>query len=461
MDRKINTNVLCVLTKTESSLELQLDYVEIENPLTVPLRSLTAICDSVTSNTDGLKNFIINTHELDRLDNYYAYCEDIKAPYQGFNFSKASILKEINDREYVMLMNESKYPETFDREKEVSDLKKEVFKKYILACHACAIGKTYRLCHDRKDILTFSHRICGWSNPVYQLAPEFSVELKTNFGYGHSSYFFTKIKYKDIDICPVSEWINYEFAHFSEIVRYSLKLRLVHEDWIEAMNYAKDACNLALSDEDQFVSKYILDECEDMVKGLEDLFLKNKFSFYDLNKRRYEVDKRGHVLVAYRGEKISGAIDFISKILELERIAEISSYIKRIRECNKKIQPILSQEMVLIKKEIIEVEQDIKGQQPEYDNVKEKIKGYAYKQDKIKRELISAGKMSWKEIDTELIHNEFSLRYPEYDEFLLYHNKINENYTKTTEHLSNLEGVLHQIAFYKTRIVDYFKKNPY
>ena len=48
------------------------------------------------------------------------------------------------------------------------------------------------------------------------VTPNFSVEIKTNFGYGSVSYFYTKLKYKNIEITPFSEWVDYEFARFAK-----------------------------------------------------------------------------------------------------------------------------------------------------------------------------------------------------------------------------------------------------
>ena len=95
-----------------------------------------------------------------------------------------------------------------DVEKCETQLKEEIKDKYILWNNAFSINKAYNICKKDKSILSFSHRKDGWSNPVYQLTQNFSVEIKTNFGYGRKSYFYTKLNYKEIDITPVSEWIE-------------------------------------------------------------------------------------------------------------------------------------------------------------------------------------------------------------------------------------------------------------
>jgi hypothetical protein len=87
------------------------------------------------------------------------------------------------------------------------------------------------------------------------------------------------LKYKNIDITPFSEWVDYEFAQFSEIIRYSQSYILRNEYWLDAMEYSRDACNLSLVDEVKFVEKYVIDECEKMVRGLENILNKEYFMF--------------------------------------------------------------------------------------------------------------------------------------------------------------------------------------
>ena len=97
-------------------------------------------------------------------------------------------------------------------EKVLQTFKKSFYDMYQLWTNAYSIRKAYETCKSDENIIIFSHRTSGWSNPVYQLTPNFSVEVLTNFGYGRSSYFYTRLKYKNIEITPFSDWINYRFV---------------------------------------------------------------------------------------------------------------------------------------------------------------------------------------------------------------------------------------------------------
>ena len=319
---------------------------------------------------------------------------------------------------------------------------------------AFAINKTYRLCQEDKSILTFSHRIDGWSNPVYQLTPNFSIELKTNFGYGSVSYFYTKMKYKNIEITPFSAWIEYEFARFSEIIRYTQSHPLINEYWLEAMQFSRDACNLSLTDEVKFVEKYVIDECEKMVSGLEELFNTKHFTFKNRERKRYSVDKKGHVLVEFRGEKISGSLDFLSKILESEKIAGIKSFIRRIMDCNIRIQPILIEESKILKIKIENLTKEKIELQPKYDEVVKINNEYNAKRRKLQDEMIGIDEFKSNQIDLQKLEKTFLSKFPDYEQFKKEHKSVTRNYAILKEEIQNNKKVRKNIVSYNEKIVN-------
>ncbi len=67
------------------------------------------------------------------------------------------------------------------------------------------------------------------------------------------------------------------------------------------MEFSKDACNLSMTDEVKFVEKYVINQCEKMVRGLEEIFNMEHFTFKERKKKPYSKDKKGHVLVEFRG----------------------------------------------------------------------------------------------------------------------------------------------------------------
>lgn len=368
---RINEELICVLIRNPSNGSIELDSVEIVNPLDLPLNGFLELCNSHRTALSDLIEYLQKTPTLNALTGRYKYCESLSKPYQGVDIDNQFTVKEIVQFESELQAEEvalskrliavkaNKSDMGYERKQfddwkseRVASFKRRLFVKYAYWGRVYAITKTYRICANRSDVLTFSHRLTGWSNPVYKLTDNFSVEIKTNFGYGQSSYFYTKFKFKDIEITPFSEWIDYRFAKIEEIVRYSKRHALENRYWFDAITYAKDACNMSLTDEDEFVSVYILIECERMVSGLENILTKEKFTFKDAPTEDYSLDKYGRVLMEFRGEKISGALDFIAAILTLKCIANTQQFVERILYVNRTVQPILSEELPKIQADI-------------------------------------------------------------------------------------------------------------
>jgi hypothetical protein len=214
-------------------------------------------------------------------------------------------------------------------------------------------------------MLVYSHRISGWSNPEYQITKNLKQQVKTNFGYGSVSYFYSLLTFKNIQITPLSEWIEYQKSNFSEVIRYTesfssktskydlqnrfthYKTQIENSYWHYAIEFTKKAANLSILNEKEFVEKYIIQECEKMVNGLEMFYNESEFYFIDENQIKIEkeiiirkrIDFKGYELIDFRTEKIIGALDFILKINEYNSIIPTDSYIQRILILNQKFIP--------------------------------------------------------------------------------------------------------------------------
>lgn len=202
----------------------------------------------------------------------------------------------------------------------------------------------------------------------------------------------------------------------------------------------------------------MIDECEKMVSGLEELFNKEHFTFKNHDRREYSVDKKGHVLVEFRGEKISGALDFISKILEFDKIAAIKTFIERIEECNTRIQPILVEEAKILKIKIENLTKEKNELQPKYDEVVKTNNEYNAKRSKLQAEMISKGELNSNWIDTQKLDNAFVSKFPDYAEFKEEHKRVTESYRILTEQIKNNTKVRDNIVSYNDKITKHFGK---
>jgi len=457
--KEINEEALVVLRNNTIPNQIEIDYVDIEKHFENKMLYLEQICDDAETTLDDLLKFLKENHVLDELNGWYKYCKELNDRYVEFEADYQHSVQKLIEIKNNIDDSLKKNPESYDENKKAIESVKERFKNdYELWIKAYSIHKTYGICKRDESIILFSHRTSGYSNPVYQLTPNFSVEINTNFGYGRSSYFYTKLKYKNIDITPFSDWINYRIAQFSELIRYTKSHALYNHYWLEAVEFAKDACELSIADERKFVEKYIIDECEEMAQGLEDFFIKDTFSFKGILDKMYEVSMKGHVLIDFRGEKISGALDFIDKIIEFDKVASIQTFIKRIVKINKKMKPILEAEPPLIKKTLLKLNQQKDALEPDYDKVVNEFKNYTKKIGELKSQMKIKGEFdpSLRE-SNEFFLTTFKEKYPDYEDFMRRYNIIREKYRILSGKIQNHNQILKNIISYKEKIHNYFK----
>lgn len=474
----INETLVCILVHDKTSNTIEIDSVPIDNSLVKCINDFITLCKTQNTTVEELIKHLETETDLNKLTGEYKYCHSLRDPYQGvsarnyFFIDSYKKIKEIMDELEISKQEinsgDEQSMKNYLSNKNNNDVQFENLKKLCVIEYpkwgqAYAINKTYRKCYDRKDILTFSHRLRGWSNPVYKLSENFSVEIKTNFGYGKSSYFFTKLKFKNIEIIPFSEWILYQHVNVSEIVRYTKRHRLENISWYEAMTFAKTACNLSITDEEKFILEYVIRECEKMVSGLEEIFSNDSFILTTKMETIHKVDMNGRVLVEFRGEKISGALDFISSIIDYQGFIEISDFIYKIELVNKKIQPILAYELMHVADDIKENEVLYGVLYNELISLKKKNDDYLIKLKLIKDEIYKN-----KPFDINFIslidedHADAILELkncdPEYKIFLEVFEKLQKDIKENTQIFENLKFVQQKIKSYVNKITMHFLK---
>jgi hypothetical protein len=472
MREKINEEVLCILRNKDN--ELIIDYEPIEINFADETETFSKLCQTNSDNLLDISNFLKTTESIKPLQKIYKYCQKLDGSYQGFTVNFEERVKQIIQFRDLFYHNQ-KNNEEYNIEEEIFKLQYELEKEFALWVRAYNIEKTYRKCFDDKQILTFSHRINGWSNPEYKLSENFTVELKTNFGFGSASYFYVKLKYKNIEITPFSDWIAYEIAKFSEIIRYTKSFadrllkgiyngkrvyeqKIENSNWQVAIDYAKTACNVSLKDEVDFVRKYIIDECEKMVEGLENIYSVSEFTFKCEHELHYKIDKAGHQLMEFRGEKISGALDFISKILEFDKIAEIKSFITRIENVNRKIQPLLVVELKNIKLKLADLNAELAILKPKYLKLVADNQNYIKQKNELKDQMIISKELDLEFFDNEKLHKAFLDKFPEFEDFEKQFTIVKKSYNILAEQIQNFNKLFKNITTYNLKILKHFGK---
>ncbi len=279
----VNVDYLDVLKKTRSSNKLFVDKYYFENIFKHEIENYKELFlkeKQVYSldNLDALIEYIRGSLYLKQLSSLgkSSYCEEIDKNYQGFEINleremrTISLFKRELESRLAKIGNETSNLEQ-QVSKEICRFVYELDKKILLWTSAFSINKAYKECKASDDVLFFSHRLLGWSTPETKLNEELALELKTNFGYGKSSYFLLKFKYLDIDVVSFLDCIRYPYAIKGEPVSYTKRFEVKHEDWGKAFVYTAYAYNLLNSNKVKFVEEIVVSQLRGLLKYLEEM----------------------------------------------------------------------------------------------------------------------------------------------------------------------------------------------
>jgi len=401
---KINEDFLLLLIDNKGKIGT--DTIDIVKHFENENKKLSELCGTNgTDNIDQIVSFIRTELQPKLPNKTFKYCKDLDKAYQSVHVNLEVGIKTFFDRRDLIYTNQKltlNEEKEFDLDSAFRDLKSEIKERIELWFKVFDIEFAYDKAKAIPNVLSYSHRISGWSSPEYKITDNLKQEIKTNFGYGSVSYFFLLFTFKNIQITPLSEWIDYRYSNFSEVIRYTrsftsripvvdergklryYKTRIENEYWNYAIAFTQNAANLSLTNEDEFVEKYIISECEKMVNGLQsiyadkefDLIDENQFDIEDKDTNRYRLDIKGFELVSFKTEKIIGALDFIGKIIEYNKIIPTDKYVSRIKELNKQFIPKVHKAVAEEKEELHQAKNELANFLIGHNKLVEKDKFY-------------------------------------------------------------------------------------
>ena len=222
---------------------------------------------------------------------------------------------------------------------------------------------------NESDVRMYSTDQIGWKNFEYKVNDDITVYIKTNFGYGSASYFFCNLKYKDINILPYSWSVKYYYVEMMDFVRYTRRYSPTRISWNEVFDFTVLTANLAKHEPEKFIKEWIVNEVEEMMKGMrlyisrpdKELkeFLKverkpNLFTIHEVAEYAFRNVIRNcndsdieeykalpeEKVIAFKAEKITGCLLLLDNLRRLTEIASvIKPYIAEIEQMNIKLQP--------------------------------------------------------------------------------------------------------------------------
>jgi hypothetical protein len=204
-----------------------------------------------------------------------------------------------------------------------------------------------------------------------------------------------------------------------------------------------------------------------MVSELESILSKNEFEYHeesiksDENSFKIEpitkkVIKTSHELIEYRGEKISGSLNFIEKILLFDKIRNMSSFIKRIKDVNHMVLPLLKNEVPLIISEInsfksqeAQLKSKLDSLNPDYERYKRVFQEFEAKE-RILNPTLSGDQNS-------MIQSKFNSSHPDLKLIREQYYEIHNEYSDISKKINALEITNRNINTYIGAINKFFK----
>ncbi|WP_226063326.1 hypothetical protein [Kaistella polysaccharea] len=334
--------------------EYRTEKMEVRDLLPNYLHKASQLCNI---EKDNYKEFYdeIKNELLPVLNKTYSYCSDLG---DSFINSEISLNKYINIIQKFLITSRAE-----KGNEDYSHYKKRVITFLLKHKEKFNYFLNFEELKVDESILILSNRIGGWSNPVYKISDDFSIEVKSNFGYGRASYFYITVKYKNVNITRFSDWIYYRYAKFYEVSRYTKKYHYVgdknkklisYKSWVHVTELSRELINLIENDLPQFIKKYIINECNLLINGLHYILKNESFKFDNSHDGQYtddlpdfkRVDLNGEELIELRTEKVVGALDFISEINALSDLTDVSSFVKEIEKMNVNFFPIAENEFL-------------------------------------------------------------------------------------------------------------------
>jgi hypothetical protein len=287
------------------------------------------------------------------------------------------------------------------------------------------------------NIKMYSTENIGWTTFNYPISDDILFFMKSNFGYGSSSYHYINLSYKGIDILPYSALVKYYYVNMIEFYRYTRQYRPTHDNWEVALDFVVETANLAIQDETAFITKWIGNEIDEMVAGLKiiseqpkktirEFFAHpNKEDNFLYVRNAFKSDKEEYfaypeeVSTIFKAEKLSAALELLEKLQVLApAYPKALEAIEQIKQLNVDFFPNLKLKISAIEREIKRRKVVLKPKVRERDRLKLRGKVHFDKIDKLIEAARKAGKYNFDEIRAEYFtaHPDFKRIYDAVEE---------------------------------------------
>ena len=236
-------------------------------------------------------------------------------------------------------------------------------KRYIIQQE---MHEAYRKAEQDSSVKMYSREDQGWNRFLYYITSDIKTEVSTNFCFGSASYFSLTISYKGIVIAPFAHVVRYYIANMTDIIFCTRNYLVSRESWEPAMVFVKEFVNQSLSNPERFVEEYLMNEIDEMMKGLRNIMdhpidVINMFRNQRTNNlpeeyhrlrfihpMSYDEDRLFYTFsrempIVFMAEKLTQVTKTLNSLIEIGKVyAKVNDYVDEILGMITKLKPRVS-----------------------------------------------------------------------------------------------------------------------
>lgn len=228
----------------------------------------------------------------------------------------------------------------FIYEKDLSSYEKQLRREAVeFEETSCEVKKKY-------NPIAISHRKGGFTTIDWRFNDDVSFLISTNFGYGMSSYFYSKYFYKGIMLAPYSFYVKYKRSNYASVVRCTYEYDVNYNSWTNVMDDCISFYNAVVFNNENHIFEWLTNHLNIMVSELEKFLNASSANFVDEYINRSHIS--GYTSVSgddfwiIKSKKIAYSLDFIDNIKILPIQINPETYVSRLLKLCKDFIPQLN-----------------------------------------------------------------------------------------------------------------------
>lgn len=376
MGEKVNENHILILKEINGKLSV------LEEPIKDGSLIINEIAAAVENPNKSLLDvqflFFNNFHCINNSYHYlYPYSYDsayitgaIMPKQYSYDEYKKILDERVEERIKIRVQNDK---ESIIRSEAVS-LKGSYAELCIRYIKQQMLYEAFQNAENNSSVKMYSRESIGWTTFIYEITDDLKACVYTNFAYGNSSFFTLTVSYKDIIIVPFSHIIKYYFANMTDIIRCTRGYIVDRDSWKPMFEFVREFANQSLSDPESFIENYLMNEIDEMMKGLRNImsnpegvinmFKSQSHNLPDYQHLRFispmqEYENRNfevypyEMMIIFKSEKLSQAVNMLERLRELSKVySKLDDCIDEILNMVGKLSPEVDMTIQKIQKDI-------------------------------------------------------------------------------------------------------------